>query len=791
MTITLPLALSLVAAALGPADGPARSGPSVAVPRLADAPVTVDGRLDEPVWRRAAVLRGFYQYLPTDNRPAGDSTTVLVWYSPSAIHFGVRAWQDSASVRATLADRDRVFGDDYVEILLDTFNDRRRAYLFAVNPLGSQADGTLQDATRAAVNMMSAASGGAYSVDLAPDFVYESRGRLTADGYEVEVRIPFKSLRYQSRDPQDWGVQVIRRVQASGHEHTWTRVLQTEASFLAQGGTLAGLTDLRSGIVLDVTPEMTSTVTGADAPDGWEYGGGRPEVGGNLRWGVTNNLTLNATANPDFSQVEADVAQIQYDPREALYFPEKRPFFLDNLEYFRTPVQLVYTRRLVDPVAAVKLTGKTGGTSFGLLSGVDGHVGSRTGLDHPVANILRVRRDLGGQSTLGVAYTDRFEDGWSNRVGALDGRLLFGGAWTLVFQGGGSATRSGGSTTWAPFWYAALNRAGRNFSVTTVFRGLHPDFRASSGYVSRTGIAYLALQPAYTHHGARGSLLESWSASVNLDGRWDYDRFTARHIPNDPRLHLNTGFTFRGGWQLGASLLIESFKYPAELYADYALDECAGRPGLHVADTVPSYCARVFTGTDRLQNLDFVLNVNTPRWQSFALDANLVVGRDENFYEWAPATIVIGTLDVTWRPSEQVRVNLLYNHQQYIRPGDGSTVGRRRVPRLKVEYQLTRSIFFRFVGQYDAEEQDALRDDSRTGLPILVRDPRTGAFRTTSAWARNDFRVDWLFSYRPTPGTVVFAGYGSSLDEDDAFRFRGLRRESDGFFLKLSYLFRY
>ena len=491
MLASLALALSLAAPGSHAHRSPVlrSAGPSVPIPRVTDAPVTVDGRLDEPVWRRAAVLRGFFQYLPTDDRPAGDSTTVLVWHSPSAIHFGIRAWQDPASVRATLADRDRIFGDDYVEILLDTFNDRRRAYLFAVNPLGAQADGTLQDATRAAVNMMSAASGGAYSVDLSPDFVYESRGRLTAFGYEVEIRIPFKSLRYQARDTQDWGINVIRRVQAAGHEHTWTRVLQTEASFLAQAGSLTGLTDLRSGVVLDATPELTSAVTGADAADGWEYGGGRPEVGGNLRWGVTNNLTLNATANPDFSQVEADVAQIQYDPREALYFPEKRPFFLDGIEYFRTPVQLVYTRRLVDPVGAVKLTGKTGPTSIALLSGVDGHVGSLTGSDHPLYSIVRLRRDLGGQSTLGLAYTDRVDGDRFNRVGAVDGRLLFGGAWTLVFQGGGSATRSGGSTAWAPFWYAALNRAGRSFSVTTVFRGLHPDFRASSGYVSRTGIA--------------------------------------------------------------------------------------------------------------------------------------------------------------------------------------------------------------------------------------------------------------------------------------------------------------
>jgi hypothetical protein len=213
-------------------------------------------------------------------------------------------------------------------------------------------------------------------------------------------------------------------------------------------------------------------------------------------------------------------------------------------------------------------------------------------------------------------------------------------------------------------------------------------------------------------------------------------------------------------------------------------------------DTVPAACARPFAPPDRLQNLDVALTLATPRFQNFSLDANWIVGRDENYDEWASATIVIGTLDVTWRPSGQARVNLLYNHQQYIRPGDGSTVRVRRVPRLKVEYQLTRSVFVRVVGQYDAQRTDALRDDSRTGAPILLCAARSGTTGSCATYvyalgtASNALRMDWLFSYRPTPGTVVFLGYGSGSEEPDAFRFRGLRRTSDGFFAKLSYLFR-
>jgi hypothetical protein len=189
----LPLLAAIVLARAVPDTGLASASagtlPStaVAVPRIADAAVTIDGRLDEAVWARAAVLREFSQYLPNDNRPADDSTTVLVWYSPTAIYFGIRAYQDSASVRATLADRDNITGDDYIEILLDTFNDRRQALVFGVNPLGVQADGTLRDAARQTTTSTLAVVTGAYALDLSPDYVYESKGHLTSWGYEVEI----------------------------------------------------------------------------------------------------------------------------------------------------------------------------------------------------------------------------------------------------------------------------------------------------------------------------------------------------------------------------------------------------------------------------------------------------------------------------------------------------------------------------------------------------------------------------------------------------------------------------
>jgi hypothetical protein len=784
----MPLVPLLLTALLAVPPGDSVSDPApVAIPRVEGAAVRIDGHLDEVVWSRAAVLRDFSEYLPNDDRPADDSTTVLVWYSPTAIYFGIRAYQDSSEVRATLADRDKIGGDDWVDLLLDTFDDRRQALLFGVNPLGVQADGTLRDAARQSANFMSSVVTGAYTVDLSPDYVFESKGRLTAWGYEVEVRIPFKTLRYQAREPQDWGVNVIRMVQATGHQLTWTRVLQTRASFLAQGGTLAGLSGLERGLVLDVTPEVTSTLSGARQAPGWRYAGGAPRVGATARWGMTRNLTANATVRPDFSQVEADAAQIQFDPRQAVFYPEKRPFFLDGLEMFQTPFQLIYTRRLVDPDAAAKVTGKVGGTTIAVLSGLDGTASSATGRDHPFLNAVRLKQDLGGRSALGLVYTDRVDGTGTNRVGALDGRLALGGAWTLTFQGGGSATRDTGSTVWGPIWYASLVRSGRRFGLTASASGIGDDFVAGSGFLSRTGIAQLSASPSWTIAGSAGSWLESFTTNLLLAGTWDqYRHFTAGTFPDTRQFHVNTGFTLRGGWQLGASVLFESFGYPAQLYANYWIERV--RPGtagpLPVLDTVP------FTGQPRIGNLDYGVNLQTPRFQDFALSAFLLVGHDENFYEWASGRIVVGTLDLMWRPTPQARVELIYDHQQIIRRDGGSTVGLTRVPRLKLEYQLTRAIFLRFVGQYAADQVDALRDDSRTGGAILIRDPATGTFTRTARQATNDLRVDWLFSYRPTPGTVVFLGYGSSLAEPVAFGFHRLDRVADGFFAKVSYLFR-
>lgn len=762
------LLLALLLQAAPPADPGAihhgrRGEVEVRPPRLL-AEVVVDGRLDEPAWREAARLTGFSQYEPVDGLPAQDSTEVLLWYSPDAIHFGVRAFAPPGTVNATLADRDRLDSEDQVQILLDTFRDGRRAFAFGVNPLGVQSDGIRAEGSGSSRTGFS-------DLDLSPDFVYDSRGRLTDDGFEVEIRIPYESLRFQPRRTQDWGIQVVRVVQRTGHELTWTPARRASASFLRQSGTLRGLTGLRQGLVLDLNPLATTRVDGGPGADGrWEYDT-HPELGANVRWGVTPNFTLNATLNPDFSQVEADVGQVPDDPRFALFFPERRPFFVEGSEYFNVPSDLIYSRRIAAPAAAAKLLGKVGATDVGLLSAVDDPAVSRTGDDHPVFNVLRLRRDLGVSSNAGLVYTDRIDGSDFNRVAGGDLTLVFGGMYQLDAQAVQSFTRLDGRDASGPLWMAALDRTGRNYGFHYEVQGIDPGFRTASGFVRRTGIVDAGAHNRFTFFGGRGALIENWTSRVSLSSTSEYDG-VLRESPLEARLQIGNDVRLRGGWSVGFSPTLERVRFEPAFFADYA---SADGTAFALPDPVTSF---------RVGG-----SVATPQFPRFSARVDYTAGRDVNYFEAGAGRLSSFTAEGDWRPTGRIRVNGRYVFQERTRRRDGSTFYEAHIPRLKLEYQLSRPLFLRLVGQYESLLQDALLHPA-SGDPLLRRAGDGGILLPVEGEARSGLAVDWLLSYRPGPGTVLFLGYGSTLAEPDALALSGLRRTRDGLFFKVSYLFR-
>lgn len=742
----------------------------VRVPKVQASPV-IDARLDDAAWRDAAILTGFSQYHPVDRQPAEDSTEILVLYTDNAIYFGIRAFEPHGAVTATVADRDRIFGNDNVELLLDTFNDRRRALVFSVNPLGIQGDGTYAEGSH---------------TDRSQDFLFESKGRVTGYGYEVEIRIPFKNIRYQQVPVQQWGIQAIRRVMHSGQEQTWTPAERGAPSFLGQSGRLVDMTDLKRGLVMDINPVMTATNTGAakSATDPtWRYTQRDPEFGGTVKWGITPNASLNATYKPDFSQVESDVGQTIFDPRAAISFPEKRPFFLEANENFQVPNALIYTRRIGTPLAATKLSGKMGGTNVGVLSAMDEPPLTFAALsagatERAAYNLMRLRRDVGPGSNVGVAYTDRMQGDDFNRVLGFDSRLQFG-RHVLNSQVAGSFDRTAGvSAEGRPLFDFTLTRTGRERGYTLVFEGSHPEFIAASGFLPRTGIARAMFQPRRTWFPADAPIA-SVSFSLISDNTWEWDRFTRGTEPNDIKMNTSTTAIWKGGWSTTFYTWTETFKYPAFLYSNYYVER-HDASGV-VIDTVP------FVGTDRLTNVGAMVRAGTPQWRQFSGSAEIIGGQDDNFDEWSSAWILYSTIEADWRPTDKIRVNGRWLEQRVNRKSDGSLVRLRSIPRVKLEYQVSRPIFVRVVGQYDGLVVDSLRDDSRSNDPVLIQ-TATG-YRRATAIDRGGLRADWLFSYQPSPGTVFFMGYGANYGSTE-FMPNDLRRTTDGFFVKVSWLFR-
>src|SRR6266576_5668366 len=654
----------------------------VRIPRL-EADIVIDGDLSESVWVHAAALWGFSQYAPNDGVSAVDSTQVLVWYSSSAIYFGIRAFELHGRPTATLADRDQIFGDDNIQILLGTFHDGKKALMFAVNPLGVQGDGALiEGANVTASGFIGSAVVGREQPDLSPDYVFQSRGRVTAWGYAVEVRIPFKSLRYQPKQPQDWSLNVVRQVKHSGFEDSWFPARRASATFIGQSGNLIGLSGMQRGLVVDINPEATGKATGTSGASGYSYDMGNPQIGGNVRWGVSDNLNLNGTVKPDFSQVESDAGQLAFDPRQALFFSEKRPFFLEGSELFQVPQSLIYTRRIVQPVAAVKLTGNAGGTDIGFLSAVDQKFASASGADHPIFNILRAQRSLGHGSRIGMAYTDRIEGGNYNRVAEVDSRLVFKDIYSVNLQLAGSRTRIGGVTTTAPLWLTQFNIRHRVWGLRSLFAGISDEFQTGSGFIGRNGIVHSYVDPSYTTYGKPGAFVQSFTGDIIVDGIWQYQNFIHGRGIQDQKLHFNGNATLRGGWNVGAGYFVESFGYDSALYANYRLEV----PGAGGLDTIP------FVGQPTIKNGEYIIQLGTPQWKHFSGGGFFLQGHDENFYEWASADLLLLSVEVSYRPTDRLRNSLSYFWQQVNRRTDGTLVNVGRVARAKVEYQLSRPL---------------------------------------------------------------------------------------------------
>ena len=543
-----PLALSLALALLALAPlAPAQE--ATQIPHI-EGGIVVDGVLDESAWSQATVIDLPYEISPADNTPAPVRTTMRMATTRDALYIAVHAADpDPSKIRAHLTDRDGAFRDDFVGVMLDTFDDRRRNYEFFVNPLGVQMDLIREEATG--------------NEDDSWDGLWTSAGRITAEGYDVEIRIPFSTLRFRGGEgPKRWGVIAFRAYPRSvRHQLANVTVPRGGNCLLCHASKFEGMEGVQQGRNLEVVP--TLTITDAQSRDRrggeWRGDGVRIEPGLDVSWAPSPNLTLNATINPDFSQVESDQAQLDLTSNFALYFPEKRPFFMEGADYLNTPFQVLYTRQIADPDFGLRVTGRSGSGAYGafiardattqlLLPGVLGS--SFTVLDQTSdVAVGRYPHDLDEHTSVGVVATARQGDDYRNGVAGVDTRWQKG-RHTVIAQllrsdseyPAALADDVDDTSPAGNAWRASYDYETRNWFASAWHERIDPGFRADLGFIGQVGYEKSLVGGAYNWFFDKGSKI------TRVQFYTDFD-ITHRYEGQLLERELESKISVNGPWQ--------------------------------------------------------------------------------------------------------------------------------------------------------------------------------------------------------------------------------------------------
>lgn len=692
----------------------------------AASPIKVDGVLDEPAWGAALVFGVPYEWQPGDNTPPPVKTDFLVAYDDDNLYVAWRAFDPRpGEIRAHLMDRDAIdtfVQDDHVVLMIDPFNDERRGFQFRINPLGVQADAVF--------------SQNEGIEDWSFDMIWDSAGKITEEGYVIEVAIPLQQIRLpRSEGVQTWGFDVGRSYPRNvRHRMSAAPRSRSNSCILCQVVKVTGFEALKPGRNLEVTPTVTANrndvarVDSVGRPVGLETGDEEAEAGLTARWGITPSISLSAAINPDFSQVEADAAQLAVNERFALFFPEKRPFFLEGIDFFSTPLEAVFTRTIVDPKWGAKVTGKEGGNAFGVFVAEDDRnfltipTNQQTftaALDEPVTtSVLRYRRDVGKGSSLGVLYTGREGDDYHNRVAGLDGFARFNGADTLRVQYLRADTLYPGAI--AREFRQSINgvegdaflgqyqHEARDWFWSLAYEDRDPEFRADSGFIPRVDIKEARLQLQRQFWGTA----DDWYTQINVGGS---GRRTEDHSGQLTDERLNVYGNVSGPLQSYGEVVYSRSKdfFGGRLY------EGLNRFTTYVT-VQPSGVARLSLSSDFGDTVDFTNN--------------------------QPADLLVISPAAELKLGRHVNVQLSHTLQRL--DVEGGELFEANLSQLRLVYNFNVRSFVRGIFQYlDLQQNQALYDPELQ--PFI--DPKTETLLT-----------QLLFSYKLNAQTVLFLGYSDN-----------------------------
>ncbi len=665
--------------------------PELVAPRT-DGAIHIDGRVDEPAWRHAALATGFAEIDPGDNVRPPVRTEVRVTWDDDHLYVAFVAHDDDpSSIRASMRARDQIWKDDYVGVFIDPWGNAAWAYEIYANPYGIQGDRRYTP----------------QGDDEGFDVVYESRGRVTDDGYEVEMAIPFRSLRFPARERQLWRVNFMRvHPRDSRRRYSWAAISRDDPCFPCQWGTLTGMRDVHAGSSVDVLPALTGSRSGrlrnpSDPTSGFVNTDPDGQVSLGARYAFSPSTSAEVTVNPDFSQVESDFAQVDINTTFALFFPERRPFFQEGSDLYRSFFNMIYTRQINDPSVAAKLTARGDRTSVFYLFGRDEEspliipLEDRSLFAAPgrsVSNIARVRRSFGEDDFVGALVTDRrYDGGGSNTAGGVDLSWRFTQNWRVegqalvartrepdtpgltsgqhdpaeTFDHGRHTVALDGEAFTGAAYYAALERDARHWNTEFSLRETQPTFRADNGFVTRASDRRLAWENSWVAR-PDNALLDRIVPAVTVWQRWN-----SRSVRKGRAIENLVTFVFKKQTRvlLGYDRTEERFR------------------GVY------------FRGIDL-----YYVEFNTDAFDAVRFGFWLGLGdRIARTAQPAPFLGTGGLLDLwgTVRLGDRLGIEPWFTWSRLRNPDTDETFFSGFITRTKINYQFTRELFLRLVLQYD------------------------------------------------------------------------------------------
>jgi hypothetical protein len=663
------------------------------------APPRVDGVLDDEAWKTPPLdLAGWVTYNPVSGQTIPQTTEVRVSYDDAGLYFAFHCIDpEPGKVRATLSRRDQLFMDDWVGLSLDAVGNQQQSYDLFVNPLGVQGD------------ILNTATAGETT---SPDWVWDSAGRVTPEGYDVEIRVPWKSIRFTSGDDVKMGILFWRRVSRIGTSASWPALPPDKPFFQNHAPML--LRDLRRPLSLEVVPSATySRNEVRTSPESYGDVESKPDFGASVKYGITSTATIEATANPDFSQVESDAFQVEVNQRYPVFYSEKRPFFMEGMGTFELAGTggdgnmrtAVHTRKIVDPAWGAKSSGTAGRVSFATLAAADVAPGHSPDADPLVKSrrelflIGRATWSLGNGSYVGAIGTDAELASGHNRVFGADASLKKG-PHTLngTFLSSQSLSADGRTHTAGASGQAFYAYETKRFAAVSQTEHYDRDFRMDTAFYNQTGITanwsfvQLSFYPDEKKH--------AWIKRISP---FVFTKVARDRVQEGDELFglvgVRANFTRQGFFRT-------DFAWGQEPWAG---QEFATRWIRVIGE------AQLF------------------KW----LQANALARFGRSVYYDTDAPFVgpswSHSFGVTLQPGPSFSQNVSWDRYQLDRPDGAGRAFRVDVVNLRTTYQFDRRFALRAIVRYDSDAKRVL--------------------------------TDFLASFEPVPGTVAYAGYGSLLEQ--------------------------